>query len=207
MVIRAAAFVVLMGCVSQDARVSSRQPSNEKKGRASAAKIVEVPGSKERVYYYPGSGPIAGYAVGDRGPFLVEVRGRLTAEENEELRVQGVSVNELEMFTEHSFVTRLDAAQRERVAELPFVWEVRILQPDDKLDPTRFTEAAGLVPVTIDLLEVGEAKLAAIGKLLESLGAEVRALHSDTIHATVTLAHLDEITRISDVIWIEPSRN
>jgi len=203
---RAMALLFVIGCAAPHERAVPG-PSPKKDGLPAGVRVVEVPGSDERVYYYPGSGPIAAYAKGDRGPFLIEVRGRMTAEENEELRNIGIRVGSLEMYTEQSFVARLDSEQRERVAALPFVWEVRLLQPDDKLEPSCFAAGEeGRLEITIDLLDVGDKKLATIGELLESLGIRVLELGADSIHASVSMSHLDEITRISDVIWIEPRR-
>lgn len=201
---RALAFLLLFGCTPSPARPEIVPPV--KKHAAGAVRVVEVPGTRERVYYYKGSGPLTAYARGDRGPFLIEVRGRLTDAERAELRASGVRPEAMEMFTEQTFVTRLGPEQRERVAALPFVWEVRLLQPDDKLEPACLGAGqGGHLDVTIDLLDPDAAKLAVIGELIESLGAEVFELRENTVRARIGLAHLDEITRISDVIWVEPS--
>ncbi len=199
-------FLLLLGCTPTRQRPAIAPPA--KKQAASAVRVVKVPGTREHIYYYKGSGPLEAYASGDRGPYLIEVRGRMTDTEIDALRATGVRFDATEMFTEKTFVARLGPEQRERVASLPFVWEVRLLQPDDKLEPSRLGAGqGGHLEVTIDLLDPDAAKLAAIGELLQSLGAEVLELHGDTVRARVGLAHLDEITRISDVIWIEPSKS
>jgi len=201
---RAIALLVLAGCASPADRSAPATPASE--SPVPAAQVTVVPDSSERIYYYPTDGPLAAYHPDDRGPFLIEVRGRLTEPEQKRLRDVGVEVARLEMFTENTFVVRLGSAQRQQVEELPFVWEVRILQPDDKLDPTQFTGDSGQVEVIIDVLDVSEKKLAALGKLLESWDAEVRYAGGNTLRVATRMARLDAITRISDVIWIEPNR-
>jgi len=168
--------------------------------------VVEVPGGEGAVYRYAGAGPISSYVAGDSGPYLIEVLGDVTAAADQALRELGVRMNALEMFSESSYAARLDREQSERLRALPFIKEVRILQPDDKLDSSRFAGfGVQRIEVTIDLLDVSDEKLTVITALLEELGARVLRAQPGTVCAEVSVETLQKITRISDVIWVEPN--
>ncbi len=183
---------------------SSQEKSPVPAEAAGDDSYIAVAASGERLYYYPGSGPVA-YAAEDVGAFVVELSRAQTVADRRALAELGAVADEPNLRAGSRYLYRLTAAQGEKLLALDFVRSVERLDPADKLDPDSFA-SSGRVAITIDFITVSAAKLAAIGDLLESWGARIDQLDPVTARITIDRARLGDIGRISDVTWIEPNR-
>lgn len=183
---------------------SQEQPAPSTSEPAVAESFVAVPATGERVYYYPGSGPIT-YAAEDGGAYLVELSRAQAATDRSALGELGVVADEPNLRGDNRYLYRLTSTQRDKLRSLDFVRSVERLEPAHKLDEGSFA-SSGRIAITIDFMTVSAAKLAVIGNLLKSWGAQIDHLDSVTARITIDRARLAAIGRMSDVTWIEPNQ-
>jgi hypothetical protein len=148
------------------------------------------------VFYYPADQPLAGYAAGDRGAYVVSIEG---VDRERALREAGASGGT--HLEGARYVYRLTDEERARVAALPFASVDGPLAPEQRYDPARPPNGDAL----IELFEDASPSVdQAVADLLTSWGTPARVVAPNTLRATIAAASLPAIARISPIRWIEP---